>query len=138
MGIVNPFYFETKICNGGSLQDNVSAIFRRAQSRKRHKAPLIPECLHQVDNLGEGMRDTTKQAERLLAIRLRICINNHLDAQGRTAPPDIARAVGLPQTEAVRLLTRRQWREGDVKACKRVATGSGARGPPRGPRPPRG
>jgi hypothetical protein len=49
------------------------------------------------------MRDTTKQAERLLAIRLRICINTHLDAQGLTAPPDIARAVGLPPVDAVRL-----------------------------------
>jgi hypothetical protein len=34
--------------------------------------------------------------------------------QGLTAPPDIARAVGLPAAEAVRLLTRRQWRAGDV------------------------
>ena len=34
---------------------------------------------------------------------------------------DIARAVGLPQTEAVRLLTRREWREGDVAALQAVA-----------------
>jgi hypothetical protein len=62
------------------------------------------------------MRDTGKQAERLVAIRLRYCINTHLDEQGITSPPDIARAVGLPQAEAVRLLTRRQWRDGDVAA----------------------
>jgi hypothetical protein len=36
--------------------------------------------------------------------------------QGLTTPPDIARAVGLPAAEAVRLLTRRQWRAGDVAA----------------------
>jgi hypothetical protein len=36
--------------------------------------------------------------------------------QGLTAPPDIARAVGLPAAEAVRLLTCRQWRAGDVAA----------------------
>jgi hypothetical protein len=67
------------------------------------------------------MRDTGKQVERLVAIRLRYCINTHLDEQGLTAPPDIARAVGLPVTEAVRLLTRRQWREGDVAALHAIA-----------------
>jgi hypothetical protein len=70
------------------------------------------------------MPGTTKkahQAERLLAIRLRYCINTHLDEQGLTAAPDIARAVGLPQAEAVRLLTRRQWRDGDVAALQAVA-----------------
>jgi hypothetical protein len=34
--------------------------------------------------------------------------------------PDIARAVGLPAAEAVRLLTWRQWREGDVAALRAV------------------
>ena len=67
------------------------------------------------------MRDPGKQAERLLTVRLRHCINTHLDAQGLTAPPDIARAVGLPAAEAVRLLTRRQWRDGDVAALQTVA-----------------
>ena len=62
-----------------------------------------------------------RQAARLIAIRLRYCINTHLDEQGVTAAPDIARAVGLPQAEAVRLLTRRQWREGDVEALRAVA-----------------
>jgi hypothetical protein len=61
------------------------------------------------------------QAERLRAIRLRYSINTHLDAQGLTTPPDIARAVGLPTAEAVRLLTRRQWREGDVAALQAIA-----------------
>jgi hypothetical protein len=44
-----------------------------------------------------------------------------LHAKGLTAPPDIARAVGLPTAEAQRLLTRRQWREGDVVALQAVA-----------------
>ncbi len=67
------------------------------------------------------MRDPRKQADRLIAIRLRYSINTHLDDQGITTPSDIARAVGLPQTEAVRLLTRRQWREGDVAALQAIA-----------------
>jgi hypothetical protein len=67
------------------------------------------------------MRDPGKQSERLATIRLRYCINTHLDGQGITAPPDIARVVGLPAVEAVRLLTRRQWREGDIAALRAVA-----------------
>ena len=61
------------------------------------------------------------QAERLITVRLRYAINTHLDDQGITAPPDIAQAVGLPAAEAVRLLQRRQWREGDVAALQEVA-----------------
>ncbi len=56
------------------------------------------------------MRDTTKQAERLAAIRLRYTINTHLEDQGVTRPTAIGAAVGLPAAEAVGLLTRRQWR----------------------------
>ena len=44
-----------------------------------------------------------------------------LDDQGITVPADIAQAVGLPAAEAVRLLTRRQWRDGDVAALRTVA-----------------
>jgi hypothetical protein len=68
-----------------------------------------------------GATTKAQQAERLAAIRLRFCINTHLDDRGLTAAPDIARAVGLPATEAVRLLTRKQWREGDVAALQAVA-----------------
>jgi hypothetical protein len=67
------------------------------------------------------MRDPRKQADRLAAIRLRYTINTFLDDQGITAPSDIAQAVGLPAAEAVRLLTRRQWRDGDVAALRTVA-----------------
>jgi hypothetical protein len=67
------------------------------------------------------MRDAGKQMDRLATIRLRYTINTHLDDQGITAPSDIARAVGLPVAEAVRLLNRRQWRDGDVAALQAVA-----------------
>ena len=67
------------------------------------------------------MRDTIRQTERLIAIRLRYSINVHLEDRGLTAPADIARAVGLPATEAVSLLTRRQWRAGDIAALQAVA-----------------
>ena len=67
------------------------------------------------------MRDPRKQADRLIAIRLRYSINTHLDDQGITTPSDIARAVGMPSAEAVRLLTRRQWRDDDIAALRMVA-----------------
>ncbi len=67
------------------------------------------------------MRDATRQAERLVAIRLRYCINTRLEDSGLTAPAQIGTAIGLPPAEAVRLLTRRQWREGDVAALQAVA-----------------
>ena len=68
------------------------------------------------------MRDPTRQAERLMAIRLRYTINIHLGDQGITAPAAIGAAAGLPAAEAAGLLTRRQWRAGDVAALQAVAT----------------
>lgn len=67
------------------------------------------------------MRDPTRQVERLMAIRLRYTINTHLEDQGITTPPAIGGAAGLPTAEAVSLLTRRQWRAGDVAALQAVA-----------------
>ena len=61
------------------------------------------------------------QAERLQAIRLRYAINTHLEDQGIRTPAAIGAATGLPAAEAVRLLSRRQWREGDVAALQAVA-----------------
>ena len=63
------------------------------------------------------MPGTTKQdhqAERLQAIRLRYSINTHLEDQGISTPAAIGAATGFPADEAIRLLSRRQWREGDV------------------------
>jgi hypothetical protein len=56
-----------------------------------------------------GMPGSTRQdkADRRIASRLRICSNTHLDEQGLTAPPDIARTVGLLATEAPRPSNRK-------------------------------
>jgi hypothetical protein len=67
------------------------------------------------------MRDTLRQAERLQAIRLRYTINTHLEDQGFATPAAIGAAAGLPPAEAVRLLSRRQWREGDIAALQSIA-----------------
>jgi hypothetical protein len=67
------------------------------------------------------MRGPIRQAERLMAIRLRYTINTHLEDQGLTAPAAIGAAAGLPAAEAVGLLTRRQWRADDIAALQAVA-----------------
>jgi hypothetical protein len=70
------------------------------------------------------MLGTTKQdhqAERLQTIRLRYSISTHLEDHGITTPAAIGAATGFPVAEIVRLLTRRQWREGDVAALKAIA-----------------
>jgi hypothetical protein len=70
------------------------------------------------------MSGTTKQdhqTERLQAIRLRYTINTHLEDRGITTPAAIGAATSLPAAEAIRLLTRRQWREGDVAVLKAIA-----------------
>ena len=76
------------------------------------------------------MRDPGKQAERLVTIRLRYCINTHLDDRGLATPAQVGAAVGLPGAEAVRLLTRRQWRDGDVAALRAIADRLGLAVPP--------
>jgi hypothetical protein len=59
-----------------------------------------------------------RQIERLMAIRLRCSINTHFEYQGLATLEAIGAAASLPVAEAVRLLIRRQWREGDVAALK--------------------
>src|SRR5215211_5126922 len=70
------------------------------------------------------MPGTTRQEDRLIAIRLRYCINTHLEDQGLATPAAIGAAVGMPPAEAVRLLTRRQWRERDAASLQRSPRGS--------------
>ncbi|MFL5337553.1 MAG: hypothetical protein ACJ8H8_31365, partial [Geminicoccaceae bacterium] len=62
---------------------------------------------------------------RLAAIRLHSSINPHLDDQGLTTPVAIGAATSLPPSVAVRLLTRRQWREGDaaLRGCRPAGAG---------------
>ena len=62
-----------------------------------------------------------RRAEGLAAIRLRYCINTHLDEQAIATPAGLAQATGLPAAEAAGLLRRKQWREGDLAALRAVA-----------------
>ena len=70
------------------------------------------------------LEQARRRAEGLAAIRLRYCINTHLDEQGITTPAGLAQATGLPAAEAAEaagLLRRKQWREGDLAALRAVA-----------------
>jgi hypothetical protein len=55
-----------------------------------------------------------RQQDRLKTIRLRMAIGRELDERGITTPAAIGAALGLPPAEAVKLMTRHQWREDDV------------------------
>ena len=62
-----------------------------------------------------------RRAEGLAAIRLRYCINTHLDDLGIATPAGLAQATGLPAAEAAGLLRRKQWRESDLATLRALA-----------------
>jgi hypothetical protein len=62
-----------------------------------------------------------RQEDRLASIRLRMAIGHELDDRGITTPAEIGVALGLPAAEAVKLMTRHQWREGDVALLEAAA-----------------
>ena len=70
-----------------------------------------------------------RQADRLTTIRLRMAIGRELDERGITTPAEIGVALGMSAAEATGLLTRRQWREGDVALLQAAAARLGVRVP---------
>jgi hypothetical protein len=70
-----------------------------------------------------------RQADRLASIRLRIAIGRELDERGITTPAAIGEALGMPAAEATKLLTRHQWREGDVARLQAAAARLGVQAP---------
>src|ERR1700712_3980616 len=62
-----------------------------------------------------------RQADRLASIRLRMAIGRELDERGITTPAAIGAALGMPAAEATKLLSRHQWREGDVALLETAA-----------------
>jgi hypothetical protein len=57
-----------------------------------------------------------------------MAIGRELDERGITSPAAIGEALGMPATEATKLLTRRQWREGDVEQLQAAAARLGLPG----------
>jgi hypothetical protein len=70
-----------------------------------------------------------READRLTSIRLRMAIGRELDDRGITTPANIGVALGIPAAEAVKLMTRRHWREGDVALLEAAAARLGVRVP---------
>ena len=66
-----------------------------------------------------------RRDERTAAIRLRFTIRRSLDERGITTPAGIGEALRMSADEATKLLTRHQWREGDVALLE---AGSGTAG----------
>jgi hypothetical protein len=70
-----------------------------------------------------------RHADRLTTIRLRMAIGRELEERGITTPAAIGAAFGMPGVEAIRLLIRHQWREGDVARLQAVAARLGVQVP---------
>jgi len=70
-----------------------------------------------------------RQTDRLIMIRLRMAISQELADQGIIKPAAIGEALGMPAAEATTLLTRRQWREGDVALLEAAAARLGVQVP---------
>jgi hypothetical protein len=62
-----------------------------------------------------------RQTDRLIMIRLRMAISQELADRGIIKPVAIGAALGMPAPEAAKLLTRHQWREGDVALLEAAA-----------------
>ena len=72
-----------------------------------------------------------RDADRLVVIRLKMAIGRELDERDITTPAEIGAALGMPPAEATNLLTRHQWREGDVAQLAAAAARLGVRVPER-------
>ena len=71
-----------------------------------------------------------RREDRLTTIRLRMAIGRELDERDITTPAAIGEALGMPAAEATSLLTRHQWREGDVALLQTAAARLGVQVPP--------
>jgi hypothetical protein len=70
-----------------------------------------------------------RQADRLTSIRLRMAIYRYLDDREITNPAAIGEALGMPAADATKLLSRHQWREGDVALLEAAAARLGVQVP---------
>ena len=68
-----------------------------------------------------GEERRARYTDRLTTIRLRMAIYLCLEDRNIITPAAIGEALGMPVAEATGLLTRRQWREGDVALLQAAA-----------------
>ena len=70
-----------------------------------------------------------RREDRITTIRLRMAIGRYLDDQDITSPAAIGEALGMPPADATKLLSRSQWREGDVALLQAAAARLGVQVP---------
>ena len=64
-----------------------------------------------------------------MRIRFRVMIGRELDERGITTPAGIGEALGMSLAEAAKLLTRHQWRKGDLLLLEAAAARLGLQVP---------
>lgn len=74
-----------------------------------------------------------REAERLNAARLRLMLWWALNDRDIVAPRKIGALFGMPRQDAVSLLDRKQWREGDLLLLEVAAARLGVHVPELGP-----
>lgn len=74
-----------------------------------------------------------QQADRLRMIRLRMMISQALGNNGITTVAGIGAAIGMPGPDAAKLLSWKQWREGDVALLEAAAIRLGLQVPGQSP-----
>ncbi len=70
-----------------------------------------------------------RRVDQLMRIRLRVMIGRELDDRGITTPAGIGAAVGMAPAEATALLSRHQWRDGDLLLLEAAAARLGLQMP---------
>jgi hypothetical protein len=70
-----------------------------------------------------------REAERLNAARLRLMLWRALNDRDIVAPRKIGALFGMPRRDAVNLLDRKQWREGDLLLLEAAAARLGLQVP---------
>ena len=106
---------------------------RSTQRKKRTKAEITQspcvrdggECDFVKLTLDVDAR--ARHDDRLTTIRLRMLIGRELEDRGISTSAAIGDALGIPAAEATKLLTRHQWREGDVALLEAAAARLGVR-----------
>ena len=114
-----------EILGGPPLPMATAAAYRLGMSLFSDLPPVSPPAKPKL-TLGERR---ARQTDRLIMIRLRMAIRQELADRGIIKPAAIGRVLGMSAPEAAKLLTRRQWREGDVALLQAAAARLGVQVP---------
>jgi hypothetical protein len=104
----------------------VTAVTAETTMRGMHQSPDQPPPSPKPKLSAEERQ--VREVDRLKTTRLRVLIDQELDDRGVTDPVEIGAALGMPAAEANKLLTRSQWREGDVALLEAAAARLGGEG----------